>query len=276
MLEYPGIWICGLPNEIKKWTPPFPAMWRANRLISDGDTQSCQHSEISLVNNDDHYFIYPIDRDRSTPLSVYCPIDILRNTLGVGPCQYILDRENLGSGAHPTPNDVTEWIVNLFHRKREKRYKEQIVERLKEMTLLIDETQSRIQQYLNYTENVRDYLDSLSFDNNRENELKKSLDNIVDTMKTVIDRNNSNVPALESINRMGNEIVSLIGENNAEEKCKAICDTIRSIGASQNYTVSKCRIASRWLLKTRKDVCFLITWHGRFISIGFVRTQKQY
>src|SRR5579859_1008865 len=37
--------------------------------------------------------IYPLNRLIDTPVEWYTPVDVVRNTLGVGPCQYILDVE---------------------------------------------------------------------------------------------------------------------------------------------------------------------------------------
>ena len=39
--------------------------------------------------------VYPSDRKKDTPLATFTPVDIVRNTLGVGPCEYVLDREGL-------------------------------------------------------------------------------------------------------------------------------------------------------------------------------------
>lgn len=40
--------------------------------------------------------IYPINQSADTPLSDFTVTDVVRNTLGVGPCQYILDLEGQG------------------------------------------------------------------------------------------------------------------------------------------------------------------------------------
>src|SRR5205807_2173314 len=37
--------------------------------------------------------IYPINRVKQTPLDAYTVVDVMRNTLGVGPCEHILDLE---------------------------------------------------------------------------------------------------------------------------------------------------------------------------------------
>src|SRR6202041_3223821 len=37
--------------------------------------------------------VYPINRVKETPLDAYTVVDVMRNTLGVGPCEHILDLE---------------------------------------------------------------------------------------------------------------------------------------------------------------------------------------
>jgi hypothetical protein len=39
----------------------------------------------------EHVIIYPLGRVTATPLNVFTPIDLMRETLGQGPCEYILD-----------------------------------------------------------------------------------------------------------------------------------------------------------------------------------------
>ena len=41
--------------------------------------------------------IYPINRVRETPLDEFTVVDVVRATLGVGPCEYILDVEGQGT-----------------------------------------------------------------------------------------------------------------------------------------------------------------------------------
>jgi hypothetical protein len=41
--------------------------------------------------------IYPLDRKQNTPLTMMTPVDLLRETLGTGPCEFILDREGIGN-----------------------------------------------------------------------------------------------------------------------------------------------------------------------------------
>ena len=117
------------------WRVPFSAKWRADFLRPDGfasswyfpssefndsrsmgpNAQPCPcafragqasvRAELGCAG----VVVYPIDRTRSTPLTAFCPINILRSTLGVGPCQYILQTEGLASETNPTPDEVVTW-----------------------------------------------------------------------------------------------------------------------------------------------------------------------
>ena len=90
--------------------------------------------------------VYALDRTQATPLTTFTPIDILRNTLGVGPCQYILQTEGLASDANPTPDNVMTWIEKQFSRKKEKKAAGEIRERLAQMVEHVGQADARIVQ----------------------------------------------------------------------------------------------------------------------------------
>jgi len=115
-------------------------------------TEKTEHDDIRYSGP---VIVYPIDRSRATPLTVFCPIDIMRNTLGVGPCQYVLEKEGFGSQLHPTAADVTSWVEKQFRKKKEKRTSEEIKERFKQMVVYIGQVQSRIKRYGDFARQVR-------------------------------------------------------------------------------------------------------------------------
>ena len=96
-----------------------------------------------------------MDRSQATPLTTFTPIDILRNTLGVGPCQYILQTEGLASDANPTPDNVMTWVEKQFSRKKEKKAADEIRERLAQMVEHVGQAQARIDQYRRMFAEVR-------------------------------------------------------------------------------------------------------------------------
>jgi len=108
------------------WSRPFRATWRANLCAGrrsdswnfkdakqktwmylygslfwpcwfDGDEGRVRLSKkfIRVKGSMERVLTYPSDRAKKTPLTVFTPVDIVRDTLGVGPCEYVLDREGL-------------------------------------------------------------------------------------------------------------------------------------------------------------------------------------
>jgi hypothetical protein len=133
LLHAPGIWHEHrledpyLDQDVAlDWTMPFAAKWRANfcrqRRNDSWDFQDRRTSTwmylyqaivwpcwfdgrrgfvrlsqrfIDVKGPMETVLVYPSDRKKDTPLSIFTPVDIVRNTLGVGPCEYVLDREGL-------------------------------------------------------------------------------------------------------------------------------------------------------------------------------------
>jgi hypothetical protein len=108
------------------WKRPFPAKWRANfcagRRSDSWDFQDRRNTTwmylyqeivwpvwfdggngftrlsgkfIRVKGGMEFVLVYPSERKGDTPLAAFTPVDLLRDTLGVGPCEYVLDREGL-------------------------------------------------------------------------------------------------------------------------------------------------------------------------------------
>ena len=72
----------------------------AERRKAEGQTGKArkQNKEAPAVyppNIYDKVIIYCLDRASETPMTVFTPVDIMRNTLGQGPCEYVLDLEGV-------------------------------------------------------------------------------------------------------------------------------------------------------------------------------------
>ena len=66
----------------------YPAVFKGDEvrlcLYADKGKRKAAHVYQRVI-------IYPLGRVRATPLDVFTPIDLMRETLGQGPCEYILD-----------------------------------------------------------------------------------------------------------------------------------------------------------------------------------------
>jgi hypothetical protein len=289
------------------WEPPFPAKWRADFIRKDELAESWnfmdkqEQEPVSATGDETAYccwfdsdrtcvrvpelptikkskssetghawpvIVYPIDRSRATPLRVFCPIDILRNTLGVGPCQYILEKEGFGSDIQPTADQVTSWVENLFEKKKEKQAADQIEERLKQMVEHMRQTQARIGQYGDFARQVQKLRDKQArhiSGGQEPNEAvtaalgKPTLDlagkpalymtgklwGIVDDLEQNIVLKSEAARPCESADRLAEGIIALIGQSDAPAQCQKLCSQIRAVAAAQDRALSKSRMAVR-------------------------------
>jgi hypothetical protein len=165
-----------------RWVRPFPAKWRATWYFPDypdlnysgisvADNVFCAHPRIICMGveimADDTKFrcmdkrgdiiLYPIDRNAQTPLDIFTPMDVLRNTLGVGPCQYVLDSEGLGSTEATTPEVTAAWLEKRLKRSDAAAGPE-IKARLDAMTAHVGRVRNRVDVYDHEASVIRDRL----------------------------------------------------------------------------------------------------------------------
>ena len=273
------------------WEPPFPAKWRADFIkkdelaeswnfvdeqepesVSAGDESACscwfdgdrpcvrvpklrtiEKSKSSAAEHARPVIVYPIDRSRATPLRVFCPIDILRNTLGVGPCQYILEKEGFGSELHPTADQVTRWVENMFKKKKEKQASAQIEERFKEMVEHMRQTQTRIRQYGDFARRLRRLKDKQKPNKAVAAASGKLWGIVGDLEQDIIIRSQAARPS-ESAAHLADKIIALIGQSGALAQCQKLGSQIRAIAAGQDKALSKCRMAVRRI----KQECMMV------------------
>jgi hypothetical protein len=238
------------------WQPPFAAKWRADWAQADGVARSWDFGGQQLpaaakkaLNSEEsagELVVYPIDRSRATPLTALTPIDVVRNTLGVGPCQYILQTEGLTSETNPTPDHVMNWIEKRFKGRKEKQSAEQIKEKLKRMTGHVRHVQARINEYSRFARQVRALI-AVEGQNEDLSEAVETFGRTLDHLEQTIAQGRGTAEPAVRTALLSKEIIGLIGNENSLDECRQIGASIRRIGAVQDRTLSKCRMAARWL-----------------------------
>jgi len=264
LLEQPDIWCHrtiaedDAPGSIDlDWKRPFDARWRADFVRSDGGTDSRALPDVMLPSGraestslvpgrpSGRVVVYPIDRSPDTPLTALCPIDVLRNTLGVGPCQYVLQSEGLASDANPTPASVMEWVEKQFAGDKDAESADEIRRRLDAMADHVAHVQARIDQYAAFSHQIRALCESNG--ENTEPAVIERFTEVLDEMDRSLAAFRDTTDAPASATALARQIVRLIGEENALAECGRLGENVRRIGAAQDRTLSKCRMAVRWL-----------------------------
>ena len=284
-LEQPGIWhersISAEETNapiVLEWKRPFDAKWRADLPPSHYVAQSWEFrgeekpeealpgrrgddsdSHCPCWFNEDRalvrlpadagrgpILVYPIDRSPATPLTVFCPVDVLRNTLGVGPCQYVLQTEGLASDADPTPDNVMDWVQKQFVKKREVESAGEIKERLRAMTDHVAQVQARIDQYVALVRELQT-LCAAQADNEGVRDAIRTLTRILDEMEGTIAAGRETPDPRARAAELAGEIAGSIGKADALTGFERLGRQVRRIGADQDRTLSRCRMAVRWL-----------------------------
>ena len=244
--EAPGTWHMGSGIAGENWKPPFPAKWRAsfgrdNGLADSWDLGRGPEPGQTTGKHEGPLIIYPIDRSTSTPLTATCTTDVMRNTLGVGPCQYILACEGLGAQGDPTPNSVMLWVEKQFEQKKAA---DDISERLEVMNRHVADARARIERYAEFAARARK---SLSRDQDAFWPIVDSLDLFTASGLTA-------AASPERSRQFASRVLSLIGKDNNLEECRRLGQELRSIGAVQDSTLAKCRMAVRRLRAQARSI----------------------
>jgi hypothetical protein len=241
-LESPGLWHVG--NLSAKDEPPFSAKWRGSLVRENGvadswDMDRGPQPDQTAGKHQGPLIVYPIDRTSATPLTATCPTDVMRNTLGVGPCQYILAVEGLSAEGDPTPNNVMNWVEKQFEQKKEKKAADDIKERLEQMAVHIAQAQARIERYGVFASQVRKSLAG-----------KPGSDpflSIVDDLDRFAKTELASAALPERSRQLTTEVSALIGKENAFDSCRRLGEQLRSIGEIQDGALARCRMAVRRL-----------------------------
>jgi hypothetical protein len=103
--------------------------------------------------------LYPLNRLSQTPVDAFTPVDIVRNTLGVGPCQYILDvegqkQEHVGRATC----HVRSCLNEIFGAGQQKARDKDVANYLNDAHDFVAHIRSRILSYVAFGQEVRKYL----------------------------------------------------------------------------------------------------------------------
>jgi hypothetical protein len=195
--------------------------------------------------------IFPIDRTVETPIDKFTVVDVVRMTLGVGPCQYILDVEGQQAQFKGRPTCAVRDTLNEIYEKGEQIQRRGEVEQaLDDVITFIKLIRTRIEVYVAFGESMAGYLADTKTQH-------PELADFVDTMEkcngAIAEAFNlrregiRSVPfAQELVDRFRRDLADYTGAD-ASRKCDAITIEFVHIGDNQDELVAECRVAVKIL-----------------------------
>lgn len=195
--------------------------------------------------------IYPINRVGSTPLAAFTVVDVMRATLGVGPCEYILDVEGQGQAMQGRATCATRDTLNpIYAAGRQKHERQTIEQALDEVLVFVTHIRGRIDAYVDFGHQLLVYLDQekrarpeLAEFCTQMQALARAIDERFDARKDEI---HTPQYVADLTRKFRSTLLDYEGPD-ALEKCKQITGAIVVVGGNQDELVGECRMAVKVL-----------------------------
>lgn len=195
--------------------------------------------------------VFPVDRASDTPLDKFSVTDVVRATLGVGPCEYILDVEGQKSQFRGSPTCAVRDKLNAIYKKGQQQERKTDVEQaLDDVLTFIKLIRGRIDTYEVFSNDMAVYLAE-------QKQAHPELTGFVRQMET------ANAAIAEAVNRRREGIKSisyaagLVDEFRANvvdsqgpdayDRCQEITLAWVHMGDNQDELVAECRLAVKVL-----------------------------
>jgi hypothetical protein len=195
--------------------------------------------------------IYPLNRLAGTPPDKYTVVDLLRNSLGVGPCEYILDIEGQDEAFEGLPTCTVRDIINEIYEKNQQRDRRQDIERaLKDVLDFIRLIRGRIDKYVAFAREMDAYLVNQASAEPRQSALIEELralnQELVDAYETRREGIRSPEEAAALVDDFRKSVLNDTSPG-ALRKCKEFTEAWVGIGGNQDELVAECRLAVKLL-----------------------------
>ncbi len=266
---------CWTDKERKGWIQPLDN----KRLAFDGPV-----------------LIYPINRLAETPLDAYAAVDVVRNTLGVGPCQYLLDVEGQKQEHVGRATCHVRTLLNETYTAGEQKGKQkEIASWLKDALDFVSHIRNRIQAYVVFGKETRAYLATQRTSRPELKEHLDALDAIASEIDTRVAAGMEKIAKHPTLASLAAKVVdptppALAAQLNREFVEKGLqdypgadwkaklkseyTDPLTAIGGSQDDMVGECR----WVVKAlRQKAAILMATEPRMAGVAAelrARTQK--
>jgi hypothetical protein len=194
--------------------------------------------------------LYPLARITQTPLDVFTVLDIMRNTLGVGPCEHLLDLEGVKSQSKGTATcQVRDFLEDIYSKNQQKQKHAEIDKILDDGLIFVTHIRGRIARYLAFANAMRAYLAEQRKSHPEVSGFLAELDKLVEEIETRVAARTSLMKTPADVARMNKDFRRNVMDDegpDAMKKCAEYTKALVDIGSNQDELVLECR----WVVKT--------------------------
>jgi hypothetical protein len=197
--------------------------------------------------------VYPVNRVKQTPLDAYTVVDVMRNTLGVGPCEHILDVEGQRTVYQGRPTCGVQGLLEEIYKENQQKQKRTEVEKhLNDGLAFVTHIRQRITRYIEFGQKMRKYLAAQMKTHPELSDRIAELDKILERIDTYIAPETSKIqkPAfVAELNADFRKNIMDYDGPDALERCQKYGKVLTDIGGRQDELVGE----SRWIVRTLRQ-----------------------
>jgi hypothetical protein len=249
-------WPTQLERDRRRWTTVLG--WFAYPCWVDRDGSAYLQPLDKVLTFDGPALIYPINRINSTPLDEYTVVDVVRGTLGVGPCEYILDVEGQASQYRGRATCGTRDLLNpIYQAGRQKQERAVIEQALIDVVVFIRHIRGRIEQYREFGRELIAFLEEQRAEHP---ELGGQIDELAVLTGQIEERTADRREAIktpEYAQALADEFRATVLDYDGEdafERCRRFTAAWVEIGGNQDELVGECR----WVVKMVRQKALLL------------------
>jgi hypothetical protein len=222
--------------------------------------------------------VYPINRVKQTPLDAYTVVDVMRNTLGVGPCEHILDLEGQKSDYKGRATcGVRDKLNPIYANKQQKELRAEVDKTLDDGLIFVKHIRGRITRYVDFGHKLRQYLAEQRKAHPELAEFIAEIDKLTHEIDKRVAARVDKIQTPEYVAKMNEDFrKNVLGYDglDALKRCQEYTRALVVIGDNQDELSGECR----WVVKTlRQRAGILMALDPRVASIASeirVRTQE--
>jgi hypothetical protein len=246
-----------VPADRKRWTTVLGNFSYPCWVEKDGQgylqplTQPGEWNTRQVIRFQGPALIYPMNRIQGTPLDAFAVLDVVRTTLGVGPCQYILDTEaGKSSNKGSATCSVRDTLDGIYAAGKQKERKARVEKGLDDVLTFIKFIRSRIDTYVQFGHGVLEYV---AEQKKAHPELAGPLAEIEKLAKTI----DARVAARQELIKTPEHAAQLVEEfrqtvldkddPQALARCQKITAAWVEMGGNQDHLAGECRWAVKFV-----------------------------
>ena len=255
-------WEKGDENAPQIWQESIADFFIYPSVFKGDETRLCLYADKKARDKPHVYervLIYPLGRVPATPLNVFTPVDLMRETLGQGPCEYILDL----AGVKPRPiggdrpilshatcglwNDHIKPIASALKKKPDGNFepldeptKAHLIQALEEMWYFVHAIHDRLREYKQWGADMDAFCKQEAAKNPKVKVIADLTLANLDRLNSDLARHKFEGPGSEAYwkDRVP-ELIQLVKANQYADL--GTISKIRDLGNNQDERVSRCR-----------------------------------